>query len=347
MSTPGWLGNTDSALRRAWHVVARSSEIGTDPVQVKLLGEHWALVRLPVAADELQLTAFLDRCPHRLAPLTAGRVVGSTLQCGYHGWCFDAAGACTEIPSLLESDRTPGRARATVPSGLVERDGLVFLAPEAPLNELLDLSVADDPSFRHGMLEPARARVGAGLMLDNFLDHAHFPFVHAATIGTEEATVVPQLEVARHGFGMTVSSRHWFPNHEDRGVQQQIRPLLQQRALRYEYRAPFAVSLHMDYVEAGGTNVLDFFVQPEDDDHCRIYTVLHRNDLDDDHQLADAIAFEQKVLDEDLLLQEQYFDRRIPIDPTIEVHVKVDRPAVEMRRILTAFVAAASAPPSD
>jgi vanillate O-demethylase monooxygenase subunit len=344
MSAPGWLGNSDPALRRAWHVVARGSEVGTDPVQVKLLGEYWALVRLPSAGGGLQLAAFLDRCPHRLAPLTAGRVVGSTLQCGYHGWCFDADGGCTEIPSLLDADRTPSRARATVPAGLAERDGLVFLAPEPALSELLDVSIADDASFRHGMLEPTRARVGAGLMIDNFLDHAHFPFVHAATIGTGEATVVHDLEVERHGFGMTVRSSHQFPNHEDRGVQQQVRPLLQTRVLRYEFRAPFAVSLHMDYVEAGGTNVLDFFVQPEDEEHCRIYTVLHRNDLDDDHQLAEAIAFEQKVLDEDLLLQERYTDRRLPIDPTIEVHVRVDRPAVEMRRILTAFVDAASTP---
>jgi vanillate O-demethylase monooxygenase subunit len=342
VSASGWLGNSDPALRRAWHVVARASEVATDPVQVKLLGEYWALVRLPSATGALQLAAFLDRCPHRLAPLTAGRVVGSTLQCGYHGWCFDADGGCTEIPSLLDADRTPARARATVPAGLAERDGLVFLAPEPPLGELLDVSIADDPSFRHGMLEPTRARVGAGLMIDNFLDHAHFPFVHAATIGTEEATVVHDLEVERRGFGMTVRSSHQFPNHEDRGVRQQVRPLLQTRTLRYEYRAPFAVSLHMDYVEAGGTNVLDFFVQPEDDEHCRIYTVLHRNDLEDDHQLAEAIAFEQKILDEDLLLQEQYIDRRIPIDPTIEVHVRVDRPAVEMRRILSAYVDAAS-----
>ncbi len=322
-------------------------------MQVKLLGEYWALVRLPDGdehrngGDGTRLAAFVDRCPHRLAPLTAGHVVGSALQCGYHGWCFDADGACTEIPSLLESDRTPAKARATVPAGLAERDGLVFLAPDDPLGELLDVSTADDPSFRHGMLEPARARVGAGLMIDNFLDHAHFPFVHAATIGTEEATTVDALEVERVGFGMTVRSSHLFPNHEDRGVRQEVRPLLQHRVLRYEYRAPFQVSLHMDYVEAGGRNVLDFFVQPEDDEHCRIYTVLHRNDLDDDHQLAEAIGFEQKVLDEDLLLQEQYFDRRLPIDPTIEVHVKVDRPAVELRRILTAFVVAASPPGTD
>src|SRR4029079_10984032 len=128
---------------------------------------------------------------------------------------------------------------------------------------------------------------------------------------------------------------------------QGIRPLLQQRALRYDYRAPFQVSLRIDYVQAGGTNVLDIFVQPETADRCRIYTVLHRNDLDDAEQLADAGAYEQKILDEDVLLQEQFVELALPLDLTAEVHVRTDRPTVELRRILADFVAAAGAEGAD
>ena len=334
------LGNTDAALRRGWHVVAASDEIGRDPVQVTLLGEPWALVRLPVPrAESTRLVAFEDRCPHRLAPLSAGRVVGEVLQCGYHGWCFDGDGACTAIPALGGSDRIPGRARAAAPAAVAEQGGLVFLAPEAPAAELLGLPCADADGFLHHLLPPTRARVGAGLMIDNFLDQAHFPFVHAATIGTDEAQEVPHLTVDRDGFGMVVTSSQRFPNHEDRGVAQDTRPLLQTRLLRYDYRAPFQVSLRIDYVDAGGTNVIDFFVQPEDDEHCRIYTLLHRNDVDDADQMADCAAYEQKILDEDLLLQEQYVDRRLPLDITAEVHVRTDRTGMELRRILADFVA--------
>ena len=71
------LANTDPALRRGWHVVAASDEIGRDPVQVWLLGEPWALVRLPTADGATRRSvAFADRCPHRLAPLSAGTVGG-------------------------------------------------------------------------------------------------------------------------------------------------------------------------------------------------------------------------------------------------------------------------------
>jgi vanillate O-demethylase monooxygenase subunit len=336
------LSNTDPALRRAWHPVARSNEISTTPRVARLLGEDWVVVRLPDGNGGSTLAAFLDRCPHRLAPLSAGTVDGTTLRCGYHGWCFDASGACREIPSLGASEHVPPRATATVAAAVTEQHGMVFVAPEPPITDLLEVPEADDLSFVHGALEPITARVGAGLMLDNFLDIAHFPFLHAATIGTPESSTF-DFTFERRGLGMNVHSRHPFPNREDPGVAAGIRPLLQERVLEYRYRAPFSICLRIDYVEAGGTNVLDFYVQPEDDEQCRIYTTVHRNDLDGDEQrLAECVAFERKILDEDLMLQERYRDRRLPLDLTTEVHVKADRMTIELRRILGELTAAAT-----
>lgn len=63
------LTNTTAALRRAWHVVATSEEVGDAPVGIRVLDEPWVLVRL-----DGTVRAFVDRCPHRLAPLSAGCV---------------------------------------------------------------------------------------------------------------------------------------------------------------------------------------------------------------------------------------------------------------------------------
>jgi phenylpropionate dioxygenase-like ring-hydroxylating dioxygenase large terminal subunit len=328
------LSNVDPSLRRGWHAVARSADVGAEPLSVRLLGEDWALVRL--SSGGTQLAAFIDRCPHRLAPLSAGHVDGDVLRCGYHGWCYAADGTCTEIPT---SDVRPPRAIVRTPGGLAERNGVIFLAPEPPITELLDVPESRDPSFQHGSIEPITASAGAGLLLDNFLDMSHFPFLHAATIGTEEATVVEDVDIERRGHGMTARSRHPFPNHEDPAVATGARALVQHRRLVYEYRAPFSISLTIDYEEAGGTNVVDFFVQPVDAETCRIFTTIHRNDLDgDDARLAEAVSFEMKILDEDLRLQERYVDRRLPLDLTTEVHVKADRITVELRRILAELV---------
>jgi phenylpropionate dioxygenase-like ring-hydroxylating dioxygenase large terminal subunit len=267
-----WLSNTDPALRGCWHPVARSSEIGGDPVPVRLLGEDWTLVRRP---------------------------------------------ALTADP---------------VPAGLAERDGLVFLAPDAPVTPLPRF---DGANGMVGDLEPVRAGVGAGLMIDNFLDLAHFPFLHAETIGTDEAAQLASLQVERQGLGMIVRGEHPFPNHEDPGVARGERPLLQRRRVTYTYVAPFSVELRIEYLDAGGTNVVAFHVQPEDDETCRLYTRLTRDDLGgDERRLAEAVAFEQRILDEDLALQERYRDRRLPLDVRTEVHVKADAMTVELRRIL-------------
>jgi vanillate O-demethylase monooxygenase subunit len=330
-----WLANDDPALRRCWHPVARSAEIGAHPVKVGLLGEDWALVRLPSG-----LAAFVDRCPHRLAPLTAGWVDGDVLRCGYHGWCFAADGACTEIPSMASTDRRPSRADARTAAAVAERHGMVFLAPEPPVTELLDVPQAEDPTFMHGQLDVITAKVGAGLLADNFLDMAHFPFLHAATIGTEEPVTI-DFDIVRDGFAMRVHSRHPFPNHEDPAVATGERPLIQHRRLVYEYRAPFTVSLRIDYEEAGGTNLIDFYVQPVDADTVRIYSSIHRDDLGGDAaRLAECLSFERKILDEDLRLQERYVDARLPLDLATEVHVRADRVTVELRRILADLVGA-------
>jgi vanillate O-demethylase monooxygenase subunit len=330
------LTNTDPALRRGWHPAAMAVDVGEHPLSVELLGEHWVLVRLPVGGP---ISAFVDACPHRGAPLSAGTVDGGSLRCPYHGWCFDASGGCTEIPSMGVGAAIPPKAKARVPYAVEERHGIVWIAPEEPVAPLLEVPEEHEPGFMVADLPPVRARVGAGLMLDNFLDQAHFAFIHAATIGTPEAEVVHDLDIERDGFSMTVRSEHPFPNREDPGVATGERPLIQTRRLTYEYRAPFAISLRIDYVEAGGTNVLAFAVQPERDDSCVVYTRILRNDLEGDpHRLAEAVSFEQKVIEEDVRLQERYRDRSLPLDITEEVHVKADRMTVELRRILADLV---------
>ncbi|EIE25095.1 Rieske-domain-containing protein, partial [Coccomyxa subellipsoidea C-169] len=48
---------------------------------------------------------FEDKCPHRLAPLSEGRIEPSdgTLMCSYHGWRFSGEGKCTDIPQSLDA----------------------------------------------------------------------------------------------------------------------------------------------------------------------------------------------------------------------------------------------------
>jgi phenylpropionate dioxygenase-like ring-hydroxylating dioxygenase large terminal subunit len=212
------LDNVHPALRKGWHPVARERELGQGPVAIELLGEHWVLYR---AGGEI--VAFADRCPHRLAPLSIGALEGDNLRCAYHGWCFGPDGAAIEIPALGAGATLPPRAHLSAPAGLALRYGTVWLAPEEPVAPVPDFGVDLGP-LETIDLPVLDARASAGLLADNFLDIAHFPFVHKDTFGAEESAVVEPYDVERDGWGFDASYTHAFANREDPGVAGGRRP---------------------------------------------------------------------------------------------------------------------------
>ena len=333
---PAVLTNTAPALRRCWHPVARSGEVLDQPHGVTLLGEPWVLYR-----SGGSVRAFVDHCPHRHCPLTLGHCEDGVLQCAYHGWRFDENGRCIEIPALGAGATLPPAARLTAAAAVTEAHGIVFLAPETPIAPIGAIPEAEDATFMEGLLPTLRARGSAGLLADNFLDIAHFPFVHVGTFGTDEATEVAPLAVARDDWSFTVAYEHPFAHREDPGVAAGLRPLVQTRRLTYWLSAPFHLRLRIDFVDAGGSNVIGFFIQPETDETCRLFTTLWRDDLDgDEARMAEAVAFELEVLQEDLRVQQAYHDLVLPLDPTAEVHTRADRATLELRRVLSDLVAA-------
>lgn len=182
----------------------------------------------------------------------------------------------------------------------------------------------------------------AGLLADNFPDVAHFPYVHAGAFGAGEAAEVDRFSVARDDWSFTDAYEHPFAHREDPGVAAGLRPLIQTRRLTYRLSAPFHLMLRIDFVDSGGTNVIGFFIQPESDESCRLFTTLWRDDHDGDVARMDkAVQFELDVLREDLLVQEAYHQLVLPLDPTAEVHTRADRATLELRRVLADLVATA------
>lgn len=325
------LHNTHPALRSCWHPVALVEELGTEPLGVRLLGEGWVVVRMDGG-----VRAFRDRCPHRFAPLSAGKVVEGQLQCGYHGWRFAPSGACSLIPALGPGATIPPKARLEPVARVREHLGMVWLAPDEPVTPLLDVPEWGDERMHSGTLTPTVGAVSAGSMMDNFCDAAHFPFVHAGTFGAGESPETGTPSVTRSGWTVEGVDVQSFSNHEDPAVATGERPLVQTRTATYRWTAPFAASLRLDY-EGGGTNVIVFAVQPLDEATCRVYTTMLRNDLSDPAAVGAAIAYEQAVLEEDLRIQERMAPT-FPLDLTAEVHTRADRLTVEIRRVLADLV---------
>ena len=82
-------------LRMYWWPIWFSQSVTDKPVPIRILGENLVLFR-----DATGKTGLLDRrCPHRGASLELGRVEADGIRCCYHGWKFDRAGACLDMPA--------------------------------------------------------------------------------------------------------------------------------------------------------------------------------------------------------------------------------------------------------
>jgi phenylpropionate dioxygenase-like ring-hydroxylating dioxygenase large terminal subunit len=307
-----------------------------------LVGEPWVAVRL-----DSGLAVLKDRCPHRLAPLSAGSVVEGELQCGYHGWRFCADGGASLIPSLGRGATLPPRARAERPFGVIERWGLIFVAIEEPLidlPELPEVPITPDDETRTVRMGPYEGRYGAALLIDNQIDVSHFAFLHRGTFGSEEATEPPPYEVQRRPWGFAVDLSIPITAANDPGVAAEFRPLAQYRDMSYRYHAPFHLTLTLSYPVMGGSNTIVFWVQPQTADSCRFYITMHLwqpGGFTDD-ELAQRVEFEERVVAQDLEFQCRFDELGLPLSVTTECHVKSDRASVEYRRLLRTLVSEAA-----
>src|SRR6202140_4848505 len=79
-------------LRNAWYVAAWSDGLGDGQLVPRtIMDEPIVLYR---KADG-GVAAIGDRCAHRFAPLSMGKIVhGDRIQCPYHGLEYDGSGAC-------------------------------------------------------------------------------------------------------------------------------------------------------------------------------------------------------------------------------------------------------------
>ena len=228
------------------------------------------------------------------------------------------------------------------PAGVAERFGVVFVAPEPPRAPLLEVPEDADPGYAQGWLVPERSGSAAGVLAENFLDVAHFPFVHAGTFGAAEETYVDAFDVTRAADGLTSVQEQWFDNPGDPGVATGERPLRQRRRATYIYRWPFQLSLRLEELDAGAVKTIVFLLQPEDMGSTRIYTKMLLHGIGGvavppPEVVAEEVAFEVAVLAEDLRLQQAMTVLGLPLRLRDELHVRSDRSGVALRRVLAGF----------
>jgi phenylpropionate dioxygenase-like ring-hydroxylating dioxygenase large terminal subunit len=163
-------------VHNAWYVAALSEELTTDLLSRTILDEPIVFHR---QADGC-VSALLDVCPHRFAPLSMGTFNNGNLQCPYHGLEFDGAGRCVHNPHGNGARPATLHLRAFP---VTERDGLVWIWPgdraAADASTIPDFSARNNPA-RRTIGGVARIDCGYRLLVDNLMDLGHAQYVHRA-----------------------------------------------------------------------------------------------------------------------------------------------------------------------
>jgi len=316
----------DDPIRNEWFPVARCADVGPgDAIPFRLLGERCVLL----CSAEHTLTALPDTCTHRGARLSLGTFDGSRLTCPYHGWRFGTDGTCEERPAH------PGVA---IPAGchlpafaVQERYGLVWVCLGDGTRQPPQYDAYADYPGRTGIIGPKKLSATGPRVVENFLDVAHLPFVHAGYLGREPHTEYREHDVVEiDGELRAVDVVVWQPTPSPRATEG--------GDVHYEYGVshPYAARLSKIPSEADG-GVLGGFslllvATPETEARCRVWILS--TVFDPDADLASYDAFNELIFSQDIDMVESQHPKRLPLDIRSEMHQKADKMSLAYRRWL-------------
>ena len=204
-------------IANAWYVAAWSHELEAGRIHARtIIDQPLALYRTSGG----EIVALEDRCCHRFAPLSLGRLEGDDLRCMYHGLKFAPDGRCIEIPGqkLIPQSACVRRYPVEIVGSWVwVWMGEAAVADRAIIPPTLAL---DDPAYR---LRAGALDYDAHYLQidDNLLDLSHLSFAHEKTLGLD----MPQWADERPRaipLDRGLRFQRWLSNHPPRGFMKKL-----------------------------------------------------------------------------------------------------------------------------
>jgi len=317
------------AMRNFWHPVMYAADLGDKPAKVFLLDEQVAVMRIGG-----EVRAFADLCVHRGTAISLGRIEGDQLRCAYHGWTYDPEGVCTSIPARFGTNiPTKARLRRYLAA---EKCGLIWVCladePQLPLPEFPEM---DDPAYRIVAVPPYEWKVGPARRVENYVDFAHFAWVHDGLLGDIDRPEVPDHEVWREGneLQMRIDITQPPSGGATKGLGPEGGDV--RASSRYRIFIPYTIWLHQTLNNDTNHNfVLFMAASPLSQKHTKSFTFIARShDLDGNDQKY--VDFQELIVSQDKPIAESQRPEELPVDLSAELHIRgVDRVSLEYRRWL-------------
>jgi len=331
-------------LRNAWYAAAWSEEIGREPLARTFLDEPVVLFRETDGAP----VALVDRCPHRFAPLSKGKLVEDAIECPYHGLRFDGAGSCVynyhgPVPKAASVPRFP----------LMERYGITWIwmgeAEQAREDKLPDFGTfSTDPRFAvaRGYLHVAG---NYQLAVDNLLDLTHAQFLHPA-LGNPDSSEHSTFKMKSKGASVWAS--YFFEGEPVTAFKRMVWESPSDTCNRWadmRWEAPSNLYLEVDTAECGHPRedaIVEIpsthFLTPETSKTSHYFWMNARNVRIEDEALTEMfrVGTDKAFRTEDepmlALVQERMGDHQF--DDLKPVFLTTDRAAGKARQILAGLI---------
>ena len=176
---------TGTYLRNAWYVAAWADDLKDGQLLPRIfMHEPVVLYRKPDGS----VAALEDRCPHRFAPLSMGKVIrDDVVQCPYHGLEFNSTGACVHNPHGTK--HIPSRARVRSYPTIEKHKAIWIWMGDKPADpsKVPDFSVLDNvPEMHATKRDSITINANYELIVDNLLDLSHTSYLHEGILGNAD-----------------------------------------------------------------------------------------------------------------------------------------------------------------
>jgi len=319
----------DPVMFNDWHPVAEARTVVADKLTpASLLGQDMVLFR----DAEGGVHAWEDRCPHRGTRFSIGHISKGEVVCAYHAWTFAPSGQCTRIPAL--PDHKPAASTCARAYAATERYGLVWVCLGTPAGDVLPFPEYADPNLRKVICGPYDVPTSGPRIVENFLDLAHFPYVHTGILGDPARTEVRDYKVdsawddGAGGTGVRATECYFW--------QPQTNSLAHGGSeVEYTYRVvrPYtAILTKAPEAQEGFWEAISLHVQPMTEETSRVWLILAlTNFVQSDEELR---AFQDKIFAGDVPILHNQVPKRLPLGAGAEMPMRCDRMSLAYRRYL-------------
>ena len=252
-----------------WYIVGESHEVKPDQVISRtVLGEWLAVFRGP----DGKVSVLQDKCLHRSAQISRGKVTDGKLQCPYHGWTYNQTGEVVNIPSMGPNHKQGQKCTKTYE--VTEQEGYIYVRLSSENANLKPFAMPCHNSKGYTTIRLQNLfKNNVTNCAENFVDIPHTTFVHpkifrdakfekfGATVERFEGRVRVTYKNERKNFGWF----SWFLNPSGKEI-----------VHTDEFFVPNITSVHYHF---GGVNHFIITSQsvPISEDETLVYTDLTYN----------------------------------------------------------------------